>query len=184
MDHEGAEEVDWGVVAMRLTVYAYRRLKRIGVDDASLAEDYASEAIRRHFDDTYADWNGEDPLLHHLGSVVNGLVSNLRRKRARRPTHHELDERRAMDGPNQDEDPEEQAGRKELAELALEALRERLDGDDVAYGVIEQLLVGEDRPRAIAAALELDVREVYNANRRLKKHYAAVRAELDAQAAV
>jgi hypothetical protein len=111
-------------------------------------------------------------------------VSNLRRKRARRPTHHELDERRAVDASPRGADPEEQAGRRELAAIALEALRARLEGDDVAFGVIEQLLVGEDRPRAIADALELDVREVYNANRRLKKHYAAVRAELDAQAAV
>ena len=72
MDREGADEVDWGVVAMRLTVYAYRRLKRIGVDDASLAEDYASEAIRRHFDETYADWNGADPLLHHRAAWSTG----------------------------------------------------------------------------------------------------------------
>lgn len=177
---EDSGEVEWGQVAMRLTVYAHRRLRRIGVEDASLAEDYASEAIRRHFDEAYADWSGEDPLLHHLGSVVNGLVSNLRRKRARRPTHHELDERRAPEDARLG--PEHRVETRELARIALAALRARLDGDDVAEGVVEQLLVGEDRPRAIARALELDVREVYNANRRLKKHYAAVREELSADA--
>jgi len=42
------------------------------------AEDIAAEAVRRLLDSDYAGWdpNLEPDILRHLGSTVNGLISN------------------------------------------------------------------------------------------------------------
>lgn len=178
-----SREMDWGAVSKRLTVYAYHRLARFGLATPELAQDMAFEALRRMFDDAYASPHDGSPgsMILALGSLVNGLVNNHRRKLStQRESTHDLSEasmtRRLRD---ERESPEEQVTRRQYTERVLDALRVRVAEDPLGAAIVEGCLRGVDEPAAQAAELGVSVREIYNANRRLKKHYAAVRAEFE-----
>src|SRR5688572_17081193 len=77
---------DWREVARRLTLFAFRRLGSGA--QRSDAEELAQEALRRFLDPNYAGWDVavEPDLLRHLGSIVNGLISNrVKREKRRHP---------------------------------------------------------------------------------------------------
>ena len=73
------QKLDWADIFGRLVLFAFRRRQLRGVPGSLAdAEDLAAEAIRRLFDLNYAPWDParEPDLLRHLGSTVNGLLSN------------------------------------------------------------------------------------------------------------
>ena len=174
------ERQDWERIGKRLTLYAYRRLRGIGVDDMARAQDLAQEAIGRLFDPDYAGWDrGRQPsLLEHLGSVVNGLVSNLRRKRARRTVPVSLEEGRLS--PLVAAQPGAEARVADAEELARvwAMLQESLRDDELGGRVLELIVEGCERPREQARALSIDVERIYQARRRLRRRIAEVRAAL------
>ena len=166
----------WGEVYKRLTLYAFRRLERIGMACPVLAQDLASEAIRRHLDPGYADWDREayPALLLWLGSVVNGMVRNHMRKQAyqreRLSQHaHHVARDHAPPAALQLE------SREEMRQL-LDILRERIVHDPLLIDVVEAWLEGVDQPAEIALALGCPVQDIYNANRRLRRHAESLRA--------
>jgi len=62
--------------------------------------------------------------------------------------------------------------------LALKRLRARLHGDTVCLAILKRMKSGEDRPADHAAALGIDVAEVYNAKRRIHHHVRALAREI------
>jgi hypothetical protein len=59
-------------------------------------------------------------------------------------------------------------------ERALELLREECDGDAVLLRIIEVMLQGNEKAEEIAKAARLDIKEVYNAMKRLSRKAARV----------
>lgn len=172
------EEIDWSEVAKRLTLYAWRRLERLGMGRCDLAEDFAFEAIRRHLDEQYVDWDREryPTLLEFLGSQVNGLIRNhLRKFSTNREVSGELDsytiQQRMRTAPSQHRMIEK---REETARV-IGILRERVSQDATLGALLDVMLDGIDKPAEQAQALSLPVAEIYKANRRLKRHFSAVR---------
>lgn len=175
------EAIDWGDVAKRLTLYAWRRLERLGMARRDLAEDFAFEAIRRHLDDRYVDWDREryPTLLDFLGSQVNGLIRNhLRKFSTQRESTGMLDsyaiEHRMRTSPEQHQLFEQS---EEITHV-LSLLRERVAQDATLDALLDVMLDGIDKPAEQARALEVPVHEIYKANRRLKRHFVAVRDTL------
>ena len=176
------EEPDWGQVAQRLTLYAWRRLRRVGIEDHALSEDMAIEAITRALDERYVSWNPEvyQTFALFLQSVVNGLVRNhirlLATTREARVDPHTLASR--VDARRSSGEGDAMA-REQRARRAVGMLREKFDGDALLDRVLTLTLQGIGRPADMATVLEVDVREVYNANRRLKRHAMQLRCELE-----
>lgn len=164
-------EVDWKKTYKRLTLYAYHRLGRVGMSDMELAEDLAQEAVCRLYDPEYADWDSErEPvLLRFLGSTINGMVSNRRRKATRRGDV--LLGSLPCDGeniPRFELSTEERLILRDEVACAVAELRERLAGDELALQVLKNSLLDGDRPQEQAIALGVDVMKVYRARRRLR----------------
>ena len=180
VDDEGLAGQDWEQIGKRLTLFAHRRLWSIGVDDVALAQDLAQEAISRLFDPNYAGWDQarQPVLLEFLGSVVNGLISNLRKKRRRRGAHLPLE------GPGRPHLACECAGAETRVSQADELtriwalLQQELQGDPLAVQVLELTIEGCERPRHQAAALGVDVERIYQARRRLRRCIEGARAAL------
>lgn len=175
-------QIDWASICKRLTVYTYHRLERYGLAYTELAEDIAFEAMRRMFDDAYADIDGHDTktILFHLGSVVNGIVNNHRRKQATsQEVLHKRDTCSTSSTYIQDPlpNPEVTASKRQYAQHVLHALRARIAHDPVCSALITHTLDGIEKPRDQAMLMGITIHEVYNANRRLKQHYAALRLQ-------
>lgn len=178
-----SHEMDWGAVSKRLTVYAHHRLSRFGLSTPELAQDMAFEALRRMFDDAYASPHDGtmEGIMAALGSLVNGLISNHRRKLStrREKTHDPVEFRMVCRAKATGLDPESHTVRRQYEERVLEALRIRVAGDPLGAAIVERCLRGVDEPGEQAQELGVSLRDIYNANRRLKKHYAAVRAQFE-----
>jgi DNA-directed RNA polymerase specialized sigma24 family protein len=169
-----ADDHDWGETYRRLLAYSINRLGRASLADA---EQITQEALAQLFDHEHYDWDpdGGVALIDDLGSRVNGLVSNLRRKDRRRGIHVELEDDVAGGGSPS---PETRAADGEEARQAVADLLSRVDGDNVCEDVVLHMADGLDRPADVAAKTGRDVREIYNARRRLLPHIAAVAATL------
>lgn len=174
------DEIDWEQLSKRLTLYAWRRLKRVGMPDQELAQDIAFEAIRRYFDEEYLDWDPDSypTRLEYFGSVINGIVRNrVRRAQRRNVEPADLTEpvmERRMPSPAPD--PERCVVQTQWAEQVIAELRRQLDDDPHLLRLLELMLDGVERPAEQAEVLSVPVRDIYNANRRLKRYYAVVRA--------
>lgn len=173
VSHELLLKHDWADVSRRLTLFVLRRMgQRQNVHDA---EEIAQEAVRRFLDPNYAGWDetAEPNLLRHLGSIANGVLSDRRQRSA--TTREELRAPRELADNRSIDDIERRAAVGELAEQALAALRARLVGDSVGERVFELILQEVDEPREQARHLQVPIREIYNARRRLALHREAIR---------
>lgn len=107
---EVPDGIDWGDVFERLCAYGMGRMRLNPAD----AEQVAQEALRRFLDPAYAAWDRakEPNLLRHLGSIFNGIVRDMRTKRAFNR------ERMSSDGahPDADDPTQSQADRLVLAD--------------------------------------------------------------------
>ncbi len=167
---ESLEDIDWGAVYKKVRVYAARRT---GGDEA-LAEDLLQQAIADLFDPSKVDWDPKErSLAQDLGSRVNGLLSNLRKKQQRR------DEKRA-DVPKgwESGSPEDRVLAQDEARQVTDALLEAIADDDMATQVL--IAMSEDeKPAETAARLSVPINDVYNARRRLQGHAAKIRATME-----
>ena len=168
------QDPDWQAIYKRLTLYAHQRLAYFRIVDVELAQDLAAEAIKRHFDDDYAQWDPQkETLLQFLGSLLNGLLSNWMRKRS-----HVLLERDSTgkhDGVEPALPADEQLHRQRLLNQIVDELREHIQGDETMEAMLTLWLDGVDRPTDIAQRLNTSVEEIYNANRRFKQVYGVIR---------
>jgi len=82
------------------------------------------------------------------------------------------------------ENPEEIALREEVetrADKFVAGFLDELGDDDFLVGVVEQLIDGLEKPRELAAALGVQVQEVYKARKRLSRRlddYRSVRLNI------
>lgn len=161
---ESLESVDWGEETLRLTGFAFRRLGR--KHRLKDAEDLALEAIAQYLDPRNSPDRSKS-LRDVLGSIVNGLVKNLRRKEAR------------WAGPPGDPDdvlehvaaktltPEEAVGFKEKVKRKMDALLDRVATVPEAEQILLLEIEGVDEPSEQAQKLKVDIRDVYRARRKL-----------------
>jgi hypothetical protein len=175
------DSVDWGDVFRRLVLFAFRRRQLRGITGSLAdAEDIAAEAIRRLFDSHYAAWDPhlEPDLLRHLGSTVNGLISN--ESRAAR-----LKVERSLSDPSVFRSAEEiTASVDKIAETdecqrALRLLEARVAGDELMKGLVSLESGGVTKAATQATQLGVSVDAIYKARRRLARHREAVRRELE-----
>ena len=175
------DSVDWADIFRRLVLFAFRRRQVRGITGSLAdAEDIAAEAIRRLLDSDYAGWdpNLEPDLLRHLGSTVNGLISNESRgarlkveRSLSDPSVFRSAERIAASGDKMDETDE--------CQRALRLLEARVAGDELMKGLLSLENGGVTKPAMQATQLRVSVDVVYKARRRLARHREAVRRELE-----
>jgi hypothetical protein len=178
------DNLDWADIFRRLVLFAYRRRQSRGAQGSLAdAEDLAAEAIRRLLDTNFADWNrGAEPdLLRHLGSTVNGLLSNeLRGARFK--------VERSLSDPNINQIAEQFAvtsvrGIEEVDEnrRMLSLLEARVAQDMLVSKLLQIEEKGITKPATQAEHLKVAISIVYKARRRLARHREAVRKELAAE---
>lgn len=175
---EQLESVDWDGTFKRLTVHAMRRLRRMGLSRiCNEAEDFAQEALTRFLDPTYGDWDGEKPLLEHLGSIVNGLIAN--RLRVKSTSAEVLRERSSpKDKPlfaTLPDSPELVTIESHEAEQVLTKTLERAAEDKVVEDLLMLACDGVCDAKSQANRLGIPVSRVYEGRRRLTKHILEVR---------
>lgn len=160
----------WASAFKRLVLWTVRRHRANPAD----AEEIVQEAIRQFIQSGgVPDPVDSKVLLEALGSRVNGIVVNRRRKKVERAVRLTSDGSQAeLDDPP---DPSERIVGAQLANKAISALLERLSDDPIATAVVMQTADGVEDPAEQAKALGCDVREVYNARRRLKVQTEAIR---------
>lgn len=169
------EEYDWERVSEQLLAYTAARLRFTRPADA---EQITQEALAQLFSpEKYAAWDpdGGQSLMENLGSRVNGLLSNLRKREKRRGIHEELDDEQVLgNAPS----PEDRVLDVHEARQALDELLERVDGDEVCDDVLVQMAAGYDKPADVALRTGRAVQEIYKARRRLVPHIDAIASRL------
>lgn len=163
------ENALWASAFKRMVLWTLKRHRANPAD----AEEIVQEAVRQFIEaGGVADTANPNALLEALGSRINGIAINRRRKKADRSVALTADGSPAelAEPP----DPSERIADEQLARKAVSTLLERLDGDDLATAVVMQTADGVEIPAEQANALGCDVREVYNARRRIKAQTEAV----------
>jgi hypothetical protein len=174
------QNLDWADTFSRLVLFAFRRRQLRGLPGSLAdAEDLAAEAIRRLFDSNYKPWDParEPDLLRHLGSTVNGLLSN-----DMRTARVKLE--RSLSVPSVLESAELAATVDTLPEAAesyrdaMSLLEARVANDEIASRLLWLEEEGITKAALQADKLKMDVAAIYSARRRLARHCQAVRQEL------
>lgn len=175
------DDINWSRVCRRLTAFAKQRLGSRGtwVD----AEDLSTTAISRLFDPDYKSWDPavEPDLLRHLGSVVNGLISNLPRKTREVLLGDQPDEGASAQllAAHQASGGAEWTEGKVLATEILERIATVVEPDKLASKVFWLQVEGVTDARDQATKLGRPIRDIYNARRRLDAKVAAAKDEME-----
>jgi DNA-directed RNA polymerase specialized sigma24 family protein len=165
----GSEDELWGAVYTRLVPWTVRR-HRVNPADA---EEMVQDAVRLFVESGgTADPRDVRGLLAALGSRINGIAVDRRRKKANRAVSMTKDGDPAE--PPTPENPADRMVRADEARKAIEALLERVRGDALVTSIVLQMSDGVVEPAAQAKVLGCDVTDVYNARRRLKVHVEAI----------
>jgi DNA-directed RNA polymerase specialized sigma24 family protein len=159
----------WGLTFKRLVLWTVRK-HRVNVSDA---EEIVQDAIRLFLRaGGVVDTANPRALFLAIGSGVNGIAVNMRRKKSSRMVAltddgflSDLDQvPAAADGP------EQRMIEDQLARRRTAAMLKRVQGDELALGILTLMAEGVSEPAEQAKALGHPVAEVYNARRRLKSH--------------
>jgi hypothetical protein len=175
------QKLDWADIFGRLVLFAFRRRQLRGVPGSLAdAEDLAAEAIRRLFDSNYAPWDParEPDLLRHLGSTVNGLLSNEMRA-ARVKLELSLSVPSVLESAEQTAAADAPPDAVDDYHHAMSLLEARIANDEIASQLLSLEAEGVTKPALQAAQLKLEVAAIYAARRRLARHCQAVRRELN-----
>jgi hypothetical protein len=160
----------WELAFKRLVVWTVKRHRMNPAD----AEETVQEAIRLFLNSGgRADPANPKLLIDALGSSINGIAVNRRRKKAALAVGLTADGEPAE--PEDYLDAEQRIVDLAIARKAVSSLLDRVVDDDVATGIVMQTLDGVEDPAAQAKALGRSAHEVYNARRRLKAHVEAVK---------
>jgi hypothetical protein len=175
------QKLDWADIFGRLVLFAFRRRQLRGVPGSLAdAEDLAAEAIRRLFDSNYAPWDParEPDLLRHLGSTVNGLLSNEMRA-ARVKLELSLSVPSVLESAEQTAAADAHPDAVDDYHHAMSLLEARIANDEIASQLLSLEEEGVTKPALQAVQLKLEVAAIYAARRRLARHCQAVRRELN-----
>lgn len=157
-----------------------------GRGSTSDAEDLAHDAIA-HVVEHVDAWDPNDKeLALQLGSALNGIASNRRRKRALVREKLGASDDHAADSSRAPADPRHGEGvyaRRELAAKTMAKVEARLEGDELAVRVLRDLALGASHPKEQVAKFGKDMTEIVAARRRVEYHVRLVVAELQRSAA-
>jgi hypothetical protein len=164
----------WRVLWRRLLGWTAKRHQLTRLD----AQDVVQEAVLQHFAGGGARDKDGSILAGEIRSRINGIAVNLRRKKCRRAV------RLTADGTLPDDadacETEERIVGLDWTKRALDVLLDRTSSDNIVFAMVCQMAHGVTDPFQLAEALGSDVRQVYNARRRLQAHVVAVRRALHA----
>lgn len=163
----------WGVAYRRLVGWTVRRH---GLDPTD-AQDVVQGGIEQYLEAGGTAHGGLDELLRGIGSRINGIVVNLRRKKALKAVGLTKDGLAPEHGDEGRE--EERLLDDDWAHKAIGLLVDRLSDDEVLFEMLCKMEDGLETPAELSEALGVDVRAVYKARRRLKGHAEAVRAQME-----
>lgn len=163
--------MEWVKLRKGLFVFC-RRYHGLSVEDA---EDISQQALCRVFDDKLPGWDEQryPTMREWLGSIVNGLVANLR-KNVGRKREKLLKEGKPDAEPGTDGEavyapplPDEAAITAERASRAISRVLELVKGDTLAEAVVMLKVEDVDTARDQAEALKVDVAKVYRAREKV-----------------
>jgi hypothetical protein len=164
-----AEDDLWRLAFKKLVVWTAKKHRMNPAD----AEETVQDAIRLFLKaGGQADPANPKALLDALGSNINGIAVNRRRKKADRAVRLTV-EGEAVE-PREPPNPEDRIVDAEIARKAISSLLERIEHEELVTAVVMQTIDGVEEPAAQAQALGRDVRDIYKARRRLKAHVEAV----------
>ena len=164
----------WGLVYSKLVPWTARRHRLNAAD----AEEMVQDAIKLFLQaGGIADPGNPRALLEALGSRVNGLAIDRRRKKALRAVG--LTDDGAEAEPTAPEQPALRIERDDFARKAIGALLDRVEGDELVFAIVMQIADGVEEPRDQAAALGRNIRDIYKARRRLKDHADALQKTME-----
>lgn len=194
---EQLRDANWRTIGKELAAYALARVRtyrwrtgnRRDLAEGQQAVDLAAEAIRRLMDGTRRWDPNEVALVPFLRGVVDSLVSHLadsadNARQVRIPDGEdgeELGDRFEFDAarndhhgllPDRPPDPETvlAAHRREFADKRLDQLLDEVKDNADLVAVVDALMrVDEPKPAAIAEHLGLEVSEVNNRLKRLRR---------------
>jgi DNA-directed RNA polymerase specialized sigma24 family protein len=163
--------------AVRATLLRFARSR--ATDDAD-ARDLLQQALLKTFDPDDSPWDPDcgKTFFRHVGSIINGLAANQRRRADRRGAILETPAARDALEPAAPPPADEaldvartDAALRQAGQTLLERLGPR---DDVAIQVLAAARRGADTAEQQARAIGCGVDEVRAAHRRLKYHASAL----------
>lgn len=166
------DEADWDDILLRLLSYARIRsykIRWIG-NVAADPEELVGEAIALAYgvgkNDGYREWNKEKfpNLLDFLQTIINSLISHLNEHHKKFPSD-ELDDQLSSENP----DPEKLVLQKDYQEKLYNRIYQEVEGDDEMETVILYYEEEITTPRDIAARTGLNVIQVNNILKRLRR---------------
>lgn len=160
----------WGRAVRRLVPWTVRRHRVTPADAEEFVQEGIAQLIRSSAN---VDTGNFETLLAAIGSRVNGIAVNARRKKAVRSVLL------TRDGSFEDSDDdgafEESLVDADVARRAVNALLERVAEDGLVFSIIGLMADEVYKPADQAKQLDCAVSEVYNARRRLNEHVDQVR---------
>jgi DNA-directed RNA polymerase specialized sigma24 family protein len=163
------EDELWKLAFKKLVLWTIKRHRMKPAD----AEETVQEAIRLFLAaGGVADPSRPKALLDALRSNVNGIAVNRGRKKAAKAVGLTED-----GSPAELKSPphlEDRIVGDQIARKAISTMLERVDGDHLVTSIFMLKLDGVEDAADQAKALGCNVRDVYNARRRLKTHTDAV----------
>lgn len=163
------EDELWKLAFKKLVLWTAKRHQMNAAD----AEDTVQEAIRLFLAaGGVADAAEPKALLEALGSNVNGIAVNRRRNKAAKAVI--LTDDGGAPNLENPQDSEDGIVSDHVARKAISTMLDRVDRDPIVAAILMLEIDGVEDPSDQAKALGRDVRDVYNARRRLKTHTEAV----------
>ena len=177
-------EQDWQRYLNRLTIHAQRKYMKLGwcnngryrSPQGQGPEDVAAEAITRTIEGRRIYDEKKCPDFYYfLKRCVDSIISHLidskeGEKRKPRPSivtdEGEIEE---IEPEGRESGPLEICGKKDLTEKVKFVLQETFAQDEIVCGIFECLHAGIDKPSEMAEYLEVNVKEVNNAQKRLRR---------------
>lgn len=169
------EDELWGLAFKRLVLWTVKKHRLSPAD----AEETVQEAVRLFLEaGGVADPADPKALLHALGSNINGIAVNRRRKKALHAVTLTADG--AATEPEDPPDVEQKIMNAEIARRAVSALLDRVADDELLFSLVIQTAEGVEDPADQAKVLNRSIQDIYNARRRLKAHIQAVKDLMEA----
>jgi len=183
----GLTEDEWAELLERLTHHCVRKFRMRGwwkngrrFDRAGLGgvspQDLAQEAIVSIIDGTRSyDPKKHPDLLKHLKSIADSRISHLASAKETKTTHCLLAEnpktREAVpiDPLGDEPDPAEMAANREVVGWAKEAIAVEAEKDPRVLELFECWEAEITKPAEVAEYLGVDVTEIYNVQKRLRR---------------
>jgi DNA-directed RNA polymerase specialized sigma24 family protein len=178
---QGAE---WPVLIRRLKGHARRKVGRDASEND--AEDLVHEAIAHGLDHLDGWQHTTTSLVDYLGSIMNGIAINRRRKRKRQQEDVMHEDDIAADSSRAPADP--RAGEAlhlaaDLTRATVTRLEARLAGDGLALAVLALFLQDITMPKDQQAATKREMKEILAARLKIARHAAKVADELEGEVA-